>query len=55
MPSPAISTIMGMATDIGGCLSAGAAAQLDYTALVDEEVTETGWRPSSSRKEQISR
>lgn len=45
----AISTILEVASDIGGCLSAEAAAQPDYTALVDEEVTETGWRTLVSK------
>ena len=40
----AISTIMEVASDIPGCLECEAAAQPDYTALVDEEVTEPGWR-----------
>jgi hypothetical protein len=50
----AISTIMEVASDVGGCLSAEAAAQPDYTALVDEEVTETGWRTLVSKEQMKS-
>ena len=50
----AISTIMEVASDVSGCLSAEAAAQADYTALVDEEVTETGWRTLVSKEQMKS-
>lgn len=50
----AISTVMEVAADVTGCLSAETAAQSDYTALVDEEVTETGWRTLISKEQMKS-